>query len=792
MLPPRWHKVIRDLWSNKTKTVLVVLAITVGLFAFGSVFITQDILVTDMDNQYRAINSSNITFNTTTFDDNLLRWVREQPEVREAQGRASYMLKMYSGDKTYNLTLIAYDDKNNITMNRVTPETGTWPPGRREIVFERSSLPLSQAQMGDKLKVELSSGRQYELTVAGTVHDLNAFPGNMVPLPTAYVSLQTLEWMGYSGQWNQINIVTKEKITAIPEISKVASPLRQRLDDRGLTVYSTVLKNADEHWAKSVTQSFTLILSFLGIFSLVLSAFLVINTITALISQQKRQIGMMKAIGGTGKQIIGLYLVLVSFYGVLALLIALPVSMALGYFFIGMVAHLINIDIINFHLPLSVFFLELGAAVLVPAIAAAVPILNGVRVSTREALSDYGISSKNRYGTFDRILLKVSFLSRPLLLSLRNTFRRKARLALTLGTLILAGTIFIAVMNIRTSLDVEFTTVFKKYYDWEVALGLDGDYAVKGVERRAMNIPGVTGVDSQTEATFQRVGADGTRGYSFRTIGLLPDSDFVQPDIHSGRWLQAGDRNVLVLTSSLADDMPDVKVGDKITLRTNNENREWEIIGIAPQAWDKTAYADFNYLTRIEGTAGQTSSLYIRTAQKDGDSQAAMAETVEAQLKKSGIKVGSSITQQAIVSSNASQIDFLIYFLLIMAFMSAAIGALGLMGMMSLNVLERTREIGVMRSIGATSRAVGSIVITEGLIIGIVSWLVAIPVSIPISLIFNTMLGGIMFGTSLAFIFSVQGLVIWFVIITVMAFAASVLPAYRAMRMSVRETLAYE
>ena len=103
------------------------------------------------------------------------------------------------------------------------------------------------------------------------------------------------------------------------------------------------------------------------------------------------------------------------------------------------------------------------------------------------------------------MLLKINIFSRPLLLSLRNTFRRKARLALTMGTLILAGTIFIGVMNIRASLDYEFNNVFKKYYDWEIALGLDGNYPVKGIETRTLNIPGVTGVESQTYAGAQRL-----------------------------------------------------------------------------------------------------------------------------------------------------------------------------------------------------------------------------------------------------------------------------------------------
>jgi putative ABC transport system permease protein len=792
MLSPRWHKVIRDLWSNKTKTILVVLAIAVGLFAFGSVFITQEILVTTMDSQYKATNSANIIFYTDSFDNNLLRWIREQPEVGQVQGRASYTIKMYGVDQTYNLTLIAYDDPENILMNKITPEKGVWPPLRKEISFERSSLPLTGVQVGDTVTLELSNGKRYDLPIAGTVHDLNAYPGNMVPLPTAYVTWQTMEYLGFPGQPNQINIVTKENITSIPELEKVASTLKQRLQDRGLNIYSTQVKNASEHWAKSMTQSFTLILTGLGIFSLILSGFLVVNTITALIAQQRRQIGMMKAIGGTGKQIISLYLITVTCYGLLALLLAVPVSLGLGYFFMGMVASLLNIDIIGFHMPITVFIMEFAAAILVPAIAAGLPILGGVKIPVREALSDYGISGKTKTGLFDRMLLKINILSRPLLLSLRNTFRRKGRLALTMGTLILAGTLFIGVMNIRASLETEFNNVFKKYYDWEISLGLDGNYPVRGMETRTLNIPGVTGVESQNYAGATRIKADGTRGASFNITGINPETTFVNPEISSGRWIEKGDKNVLVLTSALAKDWPDVKLGDSVILKIYGQDREWKVIGIISQEWENTAYTDFSNLGRITGTSGMTSTLYIKTAQKDGNSQTAMAETIESQLKKSGIKIGGSITQNTIVSANAGQVDFLIYFLLIMAILSAIIGALGLMGMMSLNVLERTREIGVMRSIGAKSTSIGSIVITEGLIIGIVSWLIAIPVSIPMTMIFNSLMGTLMFGAALSFVFSPLGLLIWLAIVLGMAFIASLLPAYRAMRMSVRETLAYE
>lgn len=97
-----------------------------------------------------------------------------------------------------------------------------------------------------------------------------------------------------------------------------------------------------------------------------------------------------------------------------------------------------------------------------------------------------------------------------------------------------------------------------------------------------------------------------------------------------------------------------------------------------------------------------------------------------------------------------------------------------------------------MRSIGATSRAVGGIVVTERLIIGIVSWLVAMPLSIPMSIAFNSLVGNILFGNSISLVISPAGLAIWMAIIIVISIIASLLPAYRAMRMSVRETLAYE
>jgi len=749
MLNPRWRKVIRDLWSNKTRTILVVLAIAVGVFAFGSVFITQEVLVSDMDTQYHAYNASTISLGIPSFDDDLVRWARRQEEVVDAQGRAMYSVKLVGQDRTFNLNLYAYDTYEDIALNRITPEKGKWPPGRRDILFERASVSLPGVQIGDNIIVELSDGQQYELNVAGTVHDLNVVPANLNPELTAYVSLKTLGWLGYPETYNRLEIVAQEKYGSLAKLESVSDELRDRLQRTGISVSSVNIIAPGEHWGRDTTQSFTLILNGIGIFALLLSGFLVINTISAMLAQQRRQIGMMKAVGGTGRQIINLYLVLVAFYGLLALVVALPIGMGLAYLFTIAVIQFLNLDLLHFYLPLPILLMQLIVALLVPIVASLIPVLGGVRVTVREAISNYGIESTGGHGWLDRLLLRVRGLPRPVLLSLRNTFRRKGRLFLTLGTLTLAGTLFITVVNVRGSLMTEVDNLIDSVFNYDVRLELDGNYPRQGVERRAEGLSGVVQAEGETAIWVQRIKPDGTKGATFGVIGLPHDSNFIQPTLLSGRWLEDTDRNAIVLTSDLAKDMPDVHTGDEIVVEINVNNviREyhWKVVGVMLMAWDEVSYANFDYISSIRGVPGQAFRLNVRTEQKDGQSQFIMAEAVEKRFEDSGIKVSQSSTIDEFASSIAGQFDFLIMFLM-----------------------------------------------AEGLLIGILSWALAIPLSIPVTLLFNAMIGPMILDQPLVFVFLPIGLIIWLVIVIMVSVAASLLPAYRAIKMSVRETLAYE
>ncbi|MFC2009843.1 ABC transporter permease [Chloroflexota bacterium] len=793
MIKTRWQKVFRDLWINKTRTILVVLAIAVGVFAFASVFITGDVLVSSMNTQYEAINASTITIYTTTQNNNLARWAIRQPEVIDAQMRAIQSVRLISPQKTYNMDLFVYDDFNNMTVNLITPQQGDWPPGRGEVLLERTVASYLGANIGEELIIELPDGTRHKLVFSGTVHDLNAVPASLFPQLSGYMTLQTLGNIGLP------SVYTRLEITALPEydsrdkLVELGENLQDRLRRTGVqTGNFPNIREPGEHWGRETTQSFTLILSIIGIFSLILSGFLVVNTVSALLIEQRRQIGMMKAIGGTGRQIFGMYLVLVACYGLLALFVAIPIGLGLAYIFTIAVVNFLNLDMVGFHLPLHVLLLEILAALIVPVVAAAIPIRGGLRVSVREALSSYGIHVKENPGWLDQMALKVSRLPRPVLLSLRNTFRRKGRLLLTLSALTMAGTLFIGVVNVRTSLMSELDIVLETLFNYEVQVYFNNTYPVTGLQQRAESLPGVVDTSGQAVIRGQRILPDGDEGDSFTIVGVVPGTDFFQPKIISGRWITDGDRNSMVITSRLAEDMPDVHVGDTIPVKIMGKEYIWTVAGVMKMAFNRNAYATFDYVSSLNGASNQASSLFVRTVQKDAVSQDLVSKELEQKLKDAGVGVSYSMTRETIASTNASQFDFLVSFLLSMAAMSALIGGLGLAGMMGLSVMERTREIGVMRSIGASNSAVGGIVITEAMLIGILSWLLAIPLSIPFSLGFDVLLGEAFLGGPLVFKYSPIGPIVWIIIVIVISVTASILPARRAVRMSIRETLSYE
>jgi putative ABC transport system permease protein len=272
-------------------------------------------------------------------------------------------------------------------------------------------------------------------------------------------------------------------------------------------------------------------------------------------------------------------------------------------------------------------------------------------------------------------------------------------------------------------------------------------------------------------------------------------STLINPIITSGRWLTTGDENAIVIGNHLLNIFPDLKVGDWLTIETNGKESKWHIIGtysITGNVNPPLLYVNYEYISRLINQPEQVYSLRVLTTKHDAVTQRRVNDQLQTLFEARGIQLQSTQLGADFIESQKSQTNVLVYFMLVMASLIAIVGGLGLMGTMSINVLERTREIGVMRAIGASNGDIQAIVIIEGMVIGIISWAISILLSIPITGVLTYGVGIAILTAPMPAVYGASGVIAWLVFTLALGTLASALPARRASRLTVRDTLAYE
>jgi len=249
------------------------------------------------------------------------------------------------------------------------------------------------------------------------------------------VTYDTLEWLQQPVHLTRLYATVAQLPNDETHIRQVATEITDRVEKSGREVYRTSVSAGNEHPLASIIEALLAVLIILGVLVVFLSGSLIANTMSALLNQHLRQIGVMKLVGGRRPQIIGMYLVLILAFGVIALLGAIPLGSWGAYELSRFVAGIINFELRSFRIvPVAVIF-QIVIALVVPPIAGMMPVLKGSRTTVQKALSSTGLSSQaDKKGWIDRQLERLRKISRPLLISVRNTFRRKGRLALTLIT----------------------------------------------------------------------------------------------------------------------------------------------------------------------------------------------------------------------------------------------------------------------------------------------------------------------------------------------------------------------
>ncbi len=352
------------------------------------------------------------------------------------------------------------------------------------------------------------------------------------------------------------------------------------------------------------------------------------------------------------------------------------------------------------------------------------------------------------------------------------------------------------VMNTSTTLRYTFGDVLLSIYEANILLDLEDEARIKAIESLTLSHPEAETVEvwSTGKGTARPQGQpESNDDNSINLRGVPTPSATYIPQMRVGRWLQPGDKYAMVLSQEVAKQIG-VGVGDWITIDIpTTRQSDWQVVGLLFEPVDqKLAVASRDTLLKETRQVGQGKSIRVQTLHGDPESEAVTAAELRAIYEGQGYDVLPSTkdTSYRLATRQADQMALLFIILTGMAVMTAIVGAVALSGTLSINVMERTREIGVMRAIGASAGVVAGQFVGEGLILGWLSWLLAIPLSFPAGLLIVRTLSAVL-SIELVYQVSWVGIGYWLITITVLAVIASWFPAQKAAQTSVRESLAY-
>ena len=799
-----FQKVWVDLWGNKTRTLQVALVVALGAFGIGLVIGARNLILDAVNTDYRrtAPPAIGLIVNPPMTDDQLLG-LKNIDGVEQVEGVITALVEWRAtpADAWEPAFLRSRADFEEQTLSQERLVTGQWPARQAVAISQGTDTTFGIAE-GSTVYLRIDD-RERAVDVVGTIKSPRAAPfftGN----PDFFMSRARYEAVVGSANYDTIfvSIGTFDRAKA----EAVDAAIRDRLDKLGIDSIGAEqplgnrITPPDRTPVSSLLDALFAIMGLVGGVIVILGLFLVFTSVSAIVTQQIDQIGVMKAIGARTGQILRGYLLLVLAYGLLATLIAVPLGALAANGLKNFFLDFTNTTNPGFQVDRLAVAVQIVVAFLAPLLAALIPIFKGVGITVREAIGSYGLGGTA--GLIDRLIARARGIPYSALLTLGSVFRNKQRVVLIQLTLVGSGIIFIAVNGAADSTQFTFDQELRSIHTYQAGVGFEQAQRIERIAQLALAQPDIVKIEqwstgsatvrpiTQAKVTIDDEGAT--------LLGLPAASTVYKPQIVRGRWLQPGDRSEVVIHKALAQKVG-VDLGDQLII-TRKDGREatWTIVGVLYDPVNsQSIHMAQDALARFLGEANRANALWFTTTATSADDirtiELALAERFKAQnIAVTPETVFNGNTIDDIVFSKLFTYNLLLQLLAIMAVVIAVVGGIGLSGVLSLSVLERTREIGVMRAIGASSGQITRLFIGEGLFLGILSWLLALPVSIPLAYGLTTTILSTVLDEEILYRFTFFGPGLWLLIICILAILASWFPARNATRVSVRESLAYQ
>ncbi len=801
MIGRQWKKLLNDAWLARGRVLMMIIAISVSIFSIGMILTTYSIISRETKKSYLGSNPAMATIELDRADDALINLALQQPEIKYAEIRSTILARVLINEDDWRpLILFVIRDFNNRHVSTFIPDEGKWPPPPGTMLVERSALEMINDNVYKNMIIKTPNSSRKNIFIAGIVHDTGLAPAWQERAAYGYITPETLALLGEHGGMNELKITLKDHSADMKKIEETSFNLAAKIRNLGYTVKEIQIPPPGKHPHENPTLALITLMLIFCILALFLSAILSASMIGNIMAKESRQIGIMKTIGASTGQIMLLYLTLVFAISLTGFLISVIPAMTAGRKFSETIGHLLNINISSLSIPCWVIVIQFTAGIIIPMITAFFPIFSVSRITVYKAINDYGIRLEKLKKSKAEKPNKFTIGNKKTIYAFRNMFRKKGRLVFTLGLLSIAGGMFLTGLNTAGAWKKNLADgLSARKYDLEIRLSKPASSA--GLTNILMNVPDVKKVE-----TWENIPAgleirdgiyavhtypDGGHG-SFSLRGFPEGTELVKFPVIKGRWLKPGENDAVVLNQMAFALFPKVKIGDTVKFAIMGKITEWKVAGIIRETGSPAAaYVNSIAFSIITGFKGITNSIKIKLAGSDPASKGMAIHNIEQTLENNNINISLIVTDAELRTAMGGHIYILVTMLIMMAIIMAIVGVLGLGAAMGINVVERTREFGILQTIGARPSNIMTIVIFEGIFISILSSILAIFISIPFTALVGSVIGSIAFRTPLPVVVSSSACIIWLFIIITASAIASGFPAWKASRLLIRETLSY-
>ncbi len=830
---------LKNLNSRKIRTFLTTSGIILGVAVILAISITNISTIAAFTEAIDSITGkADFWINPPSqigFKENLLAKVKHLKQISQANPGVFQNSRLAKGKRSTDIEIIGIDVKNDRKLRDYQVKRGRFLIAKdtKSLLLVDSFAKENNLKVGDKVKIATSKGFT-TFTIVGLIAPQGAgrFAGGQI----AFMPIKTAQQVfDFKGRISFIDV--KVKKSANLKIAK--KKLRKLLGNKAIVEQPSKRVEAIE---KNL-QALQIGLSFFSVIALFVGGFIIYNTLSIVVVERTRELGMLRSLGASRQQIAKLILWQALVIGIVGSSLGVAVGLLLARFLLALMSKTVEMPISTFQIPLLGLALSVLIGILISLISSFQPALIASRISPLQAIQARGRSNEKPNLILSAFLaplilifgIGLSLVNLPLA---HSTLLRQVGIFLVLLGAALFSPILIkpmvAVCSLPTSLFLPvqtrlaadnlkrvvnrtaatvsavmiglamlmgiggMTSSFKKsVHKWvDKSIGADVYVTAKPIEisiersflSKLKKIPGVKIV---TPISFARARV-GDNWVVFRAIDpptfkKLANLQFIKGNENKA-W-QALQSNKAILISNVMADKQKLKVGDKLTVQTIKKAKSFTIAGIVVDFSGDMGSLIIGSQAQFRKYFGSNRINIFRIKVKSGVSPTKIAKIIK---KKYGGK------KSLLVEDNQSfrervdkeiNVSFAAFNAIIL--IAVFVAAIGVVNTLSMNILERTREIGILRSLGSTQWQVREDMIIEAFITGSMGAISGISLGIFMSYAIVKAMKAIT-GYQVSYLFPWQSVYLSIIIALIFATIASLYPAQKAASINIIKAVQYE